>query len=112
MYPEPLEHSRSPHRLETKNMTSRLMWISLLGLGLAACSGGAPVDPGAGGGGAGSTGGTGGTGNNGGTGGYNPNLYASPPQGPPHTSPPPKTPPANNGGGNGNNGGNGNGNGH
>ncbi len=59
-----------------------------------------------------STGSTGGTGNNGGTGGYNPNLYASPPQGPPHTSPPPKTPPANNGGGNGNNGGNGNGNGH
>ena len=55
MYPEPLERSRSPHPLETKNMISRLMWISLLGL--AACSGGAPVDPGAGG--AGSTGSTG-----------------------------------------------------
>jgi hypothetical protein len=55
---------------------------------------------------------TGGTGGNGGTGGYDPNLYASPPQGPPHTTPPSPTPTPTqgNGNGNGNNGGNGNGN--
>jgi penicillin-binding protein 1A len=52
---------------------------------------------------------TGGTGGNGGTGGYDPNLYASPPQGPPHTTPPSPTPTPTQGNGNGNNGGNGNG---
>jgi penicillin-binding protein 1A len=53
-----------------------------------------------------STGGTGGTGGT--TGGYNPNLYAAPPQGPPHTIPPP-SPQGGTGGGNGNGTGNGNG---
>jgi penicillin-binding protein 1A len=50
-----------------------------------------------GGGTGGSTGANGGTG---GTGHYNPNLYASPPQGPPQTVAPPK-PPSNTGGGGG-----------
>jgi penicillin-binding protein 1A len=57
---------------------------------------------------------TGGTGGNG-TGGYNPNLYAAPPQGPPHTIPPPSPQGNGNGNGNGNGGtggGNGGGNGH
>jgi penicillin-binding protein 1A len=69
------------------------------------------------------TGGTGGTGTAGtpstgstpstggtGTGGYNPNLYAAPPQGPPHTVAPPPT--GGNGNGNGNPGGTGGGNGN
>jgi hypothetical protein len=58
--------------------------------------------------------GTGGTGGNGGTGGYNPNLYATPPQGAPQTVPPPQSPNntgggtgAPNGGGGGGGGGNG-----
>lgn len=52
MRPEPLKRSYLLRRLEPNKMLSRLTWTALLGLGLAACSGGVPVDPGTGGSGA------------------------------------------------------------